>query len=48
MHQFRQEIFDGFKQVYAVIPEVLALTTKLVSILTGYALREDAFRQDRL
>jgi len=33
MHQFRQDTFDAIKQVYAVRPEMLALTTKLVSWL---------------
>jgi len=33
MHQFRQYIFDALKQVYGVRPEMLALTTKLVSWL---------------
>jgi len=33
MHQFRQDTFDAFQQVYAARLEVLALTKKLVSRL---------------
>jgi len=33
MHQFRKATFDAFKKVYAVRPEVLALTKQLVSWL---------------
>jgi len=49
MHQFRQDNFDAFKQIYAARPEVLALTENSLAGCDAFSpdMRLEGMHSDR-